>query len=93
MPGDYNGDGNVDARDYAVWRETMGQSGAGLAADGNNDGEVDALDYEMWALFYGQSIAGSGATAANVPEPASVFLWLIAMAGFVSSAQHRIRPC
>jgi hypothetical protein len=33
--GDYNGNGVVDAADYTIWRETLEQTGAGLAADGN----------------------------------------------------------
>ena len=37
-PGDYNQNGFVDAADYVVWRDTLGQMGAGLAADGNNNG-------------------------------------------------------
>src|SRR5262249_1443813 len=30
LPGDFNHNGAVDAADYAVWRDTLGQSGAGL---------------------------------------------------------------
>ena len=35
LAGDYNGDGVVDAADYTVWRDTFGQTGADLAADGD----------------------------------------------------------
>ncbi len=45
---DYNDNGVVDAADYALWRNTRGQTGAGLAADGNNDGTVNQLDYDLW---------------------------------------------
>ena len=26
LPGDYNADGHVDAADYTIWRDTLGQS-------------------------------------------------------------------
>ncbi len=47
--GDYNQNGFVDAADYVVWRNTLGQIGAGLAADGNNNGTIDAADYDLLA--------------------------------------------
>ena len=47
-PGDYNGDHLVDAADYSVWRDSFGQTGSGLAADGNGNGMVDAADYTVW---------------------------------------------
>ena len=47
LAGDYNHDDIVDAADYAVWRNTNGQSGTGLAADGNGDGFVNSLDYDI----------------------------------------------
>jgi T5SS/PEP-CTERM-associated repeat protein len=86
LAGDYNGDGSVNAADYTVWRNTLGQSGLALAADGtgasgNPDGIVDRLDYEFWKTHYGESL-GSGATAnAAVPEPAARWLALAALFG------------
>ena len=39
LPGDYNHNGVVDAADYIVWRNSLGQSiAAGTGADGNGDG-------------------------------------------------------
>jgi len=46
--GDYNGDGTVDAADYAVWRHSVGATGRNLPADGNRDGTVDINDYGIW---------------------------------------------
>jgi hypothetical protein len=77
--GDYNRNRVVDAADYVVWRNTMGQSGPGLAADGNDNNQVDVGDYNVWRAHFGQTAAsgtvlGSSTTAA-VPEPtASVML-------------------
>jgi hypothetical protein len=44
VPGDYNGNGIVDAADYTVWRDSLGQTGTGLAADGDGNGVVDQAD-------------------------------------------------
>jgi T5SS/PEP-CTERM-associated repeat protein len=80
-PGDYNGDGQVDAGDYTVWRDALGDSGAGLAADGSGptpgvpDGVVDHLDYDFWKSRFGESSgAGTGAGSAAVPEPTALLL-------------------
>ena len=48
--GDYNRNRTVDAADYVLWRNTLGQSGAGLAADGDNSGTIDSGDYTVWHL-------------------------------------------
>ena len=49
LPGDYNLNGVVDAADYVVWRQTLGQRGVGLAADGNNNNGVDSGDFDICA--------------------------------------------
>jgi beta-glucanase (GH16 family) len=46
LVGDYNHDATVDAADYTVWRDSVGQSGIGLAADGSGNGTVDSGDYD-----------------------------------------------
>jgi hypothetical protein len=79
-PGDYNGDGEVNAADRVVLRKTMGQTGSGLLADGNGDGVVDLADGDVWSGHFGET-AHLGAAATNgitVPEPASVLLLLFA---------------
>ena len=80
LPGDYNLNGTVDANDYALWRNTMGQTGAGLAADGNGNYRIDTGDYQVWRTYFGQKAAsGTGSGEASkiqvtVPEPASLAL-------------------
>ena len=54
-PADYNHNGAVDAADYVVWRDALGQIGAGLTADGNNNGEIDAGDYNVWRANFGRT--------------------------------------
>jgi GH35 family endo-1,4-beta-xylanase len=83
-PGDYNGDGVVDAADYVMWRKTAGQSGD-LRADGNGDTTVDELDFNIWRANFG-AIYGAGAGAeAAVPEPTAWTLLLVAAFAWASA--------
>lgn len=97
VPGDYSGNGVVDAADYTIWRDTLNQAGAGLAADGSGpgldgvpDGVVNANDYEFWKSRFGNT-SGSGAlgtAAAAVPEPACCAFAYLGVA-LVSIARSR----
>jgi hypothetical protein len=76
MPtGDYNGNGAVDAADYALWRDTIGQmvGTPGQGADGSGNGTIDAADYNFWQARFGNSApAGNSAgLSLAVPEPMS----------------------
>lgn len=69
FPGDYNGDLIVDANDYAIWRKTnvLGDNG-----------------YTDWRSNYGKDynvVVGSGSLATPVPEPASLAIAAVALAG------------
>jgi hypothetical protein len=82
--GDYNQDGAVDAADYALWRDTLGETGVDLLADGNRDGTIDAADFDVWRAHFGQNVGGvapipngQSIQAAAVPEPASLIMPLI----------------
>ena len=56
-PGDFNGNGIVDAADYTVWRNTL-NSTSDLRANGDNTGasagKIDAADYAVWKANYGR---------------------------------------
>ena len=69
--GDYNFDGQVDATDFTIWRNSLGST-TEVAADGNGDGLVDLLDYTIWQNAY------SGVQTVNIPEPTSAVLLLLA---------------
>jgi hypothetical protein len=70
LMGDFNGDHNIDATDYDVWRTTFGST-TDLRADGNGNGVIDAADYIIW--HHAAPVVGSMFGAA-VPEPATISL-------------------
>jgi hypothetical protein len=64
LPGDFNGDGQVDTADYVVWRKS----------DGSPEG------YNRWRTNFGRTAgSGSVASSAAVPEPAAVTLFVVSM--------------
>ena len=81
LVGDYNGNGVVDAADYTVWRDTLGDSVTpGTGADGDGDGNIDPDDYNLWVTNFGNS---SPSNSASVPEPGTLAL-LLAAAGVMA---------
>jgi PEP-CTERM motif len=91
LPGDFNHDGRVDAADYTVWRDTLGMTVAyGSGADANVNGLVDNGDFGMWRSHFGAIGKGSAsAELANVPEPSTLFLAVLAIIG---GWARRLRP-
>ena len=72
VAGDYNGDGVVDAADYTVWRDALGQTvSPGLGADGDGDGQITNSDLEVWRANFGVTIS-SLEPATATPEPTAV---------------------
>lgn len=93
LEGDYNGNEVVDAADYSIWRNTLGQQAAGLAADGDGNGRIETADYSVWKSNFGES-AGSGSSglaATAVPEPGSLILLFLCTAQLsaIRSLRHR----
>jgi hypothetical protein len=82
MPGDYNGDGQVDAADYVVWRKTgiNGQQG-----------------YNDWRANFGaMSPPGSGSgsgmgSSVAVPEPSGLRMIILALGMLLCSQSVRER--
>jgi pimeloyl-ACP methyl ester carboxylesterase len=86
LPGDFSGDGFVDAADYVVWRHGLGTS-------------YTHDDYDLWRASFGQT-AGSGAAgyalgasaaplSAAVPEPTSALLLMLGVFGHLSARATR----
>lgn len=79
VPGDYNGNGSVDAGDYVLWRK-----GGPLQNEVDNPGTVNQADYTAWRARFGNtSGAGSGALAGSsaVPEPNTAWLVVLGLCG------------
>jgi hypothetical protein len=77
LPGDYNGDGAVDASDYVVWR--------------NNNGSQ--AHYNLWRANFGKTAGSGAAISAieppstAVPEPAILILQLLAASSFLRASK------
>ena len=84
LPGDYNANGQVDAPDYNVWRDSFGST-EDLAADGNNNGTIDAPDYNVWRDNFGRVAIPA------IPEPASMSLIVTLLVCCLAATQRSIR--
>ncbi|TWT86502.1 hypothetical protein Mal64_33280 [Pseudobythopirellula maris] len=61
LPGDYNGNGVVDAADFTVWRDGLGA-------------EYDQSDYDVWVQNFGMTAQDfAEASSHTVPEPSGLF--------------------
>jgi hypothetical protein len=69
LPGDFNGDGVVDAADYVVWRSGLGTT-------------YTQADYDVWRAHFGPTVTSGAGASAAVPEPATLMLILLAAVGW-----------
>jgi hypothetical protein len=90
VPGDFNGNGVVDAADYTRWRDNLGAANeAGINNNGDGGG-VTASDFTFWKSRFGNtSGVGSIAEATAAPEPGA---WLmLAVVGILGNLKRRNR--
>ena len=73
MPGDFNGDGNVDAADYTVWRDTGGTP----------------VKYAEWKMHFGESAINGGSGSFAVPEPSGMLLLVTGLLGRLAAVRRR----
>lgn len=85
---DFDGDGNVDGRDFLAWQRGLGITSGALPeqGDANGDGAVNADDLEFWSTQYGansnsyaameqtQGMQPPGFLAHSIPEPSTGLL-------------------
>jgi fibronectin-binding autotransporter adhesin len=94
LVGDANLDGTVNAEDYTPFSHNIGSSGMSWDdGDFNYDGTVNSEDYTPFSHNIGQSAslasqagaleAANGISVANVPEPASVGMVIMAGLGIL----------
>jgi autotransporter-associated beta strand protein len=66
LPGDFNGNGVVDAADYVVWRKGLGTT-------------YTPTDYDTWRTHFRQTaLPGAGTSLSAVPEPATLLFCVCA---------------
>jgi T5SS/PEP-CTERM-associated repeat protein len=91
LAGDFNADGVVDAADYTVWRNNLGDAHEADLHHNGDGGAVTASDYQWWKQHYGNSISASGAVDGNssvVPEPTAT---LMIVTGLIALSVQRRR--
>jgi hypothetical protein len=76
VPGDYNGNGTVDAADYVLWRD-----GGPLQNEVATPGQITSDDYDAWRARFGNTAgaASGNLLAAAAPEPGCCALAILAM--------------
>ena len=90
VPGDYDGNGEVELEDYLVWKTSFGtEVYPGEGADGNADGTVNAADYTRWK----DSMGATSAMSRAIPEPAAATLGGLALGAAGVMALRRRTGC
>ena len=93
VDGDYNQDGTVNAADYTVWRNHLGQVFDLPNRNPANMGAISQADYAFWKSNFGDtsgSGGGSIAGTASVPEPNAIIL-IVVCASLISATTRRDR--
>jgi hypothetical protein len=91
LPGDFDGDDDVDGGDLLAWQRTVGST-TELAADASLDDTVNAADLAIWAENYGRVAETTVAAATGVPEPAAMDLTSIAAAAIIGLLRQALWP-
>lgn len=93
LPGDFNADGIVDTADYLVWRKNVGQP-AGTLINDNTGAAIGDGQYNLWRASFGNQLGvGSSLNSdgSAVPEPCSIALGIVALAGVGAWRRYRRR--
>jgi hypothetical protein len=83
VAGDYNGNGIVDAADYTVWRDHLGQTFSLPNRSSLNSGPIGQADYDFWKSRFGLTSGSGSLSGSSVPETTSVALLAIGLASAV----------
>jgi len=84
-PGDFDGDGDMDEGDFNTMMSNLYAHLDGVRGhengDYNLDGDIDLRDFHQWKTDFPDAFAA--ATAAGIPEPTTLSLWLVSLSGFL----------
>jgi T5SS/PEP-CTERM-associated repeat protein len=91
IPGDINLDGEVDRTDAALFTPHLGLAGSAIWTTGDFDGDgmTTLLDLALMQTHFGAMVAS--ASAAAIPEPASLTLTFLALAALLLNHRHAVR--
>jgi serpin B len=70
---DFDGDGDIDGRDFLAWQRGYGTTPNAVRADGdsNSDGHVDADDLYVWQASYGEGVNEPLAAVVDSEQPST----------------------
>lgn len=92
LAGDYNGNGIVDAADYALWRKSVGQPSQTLPND-TTGVIIGQAQYNLWRSNFGNTTAVPGSGLAEnrgaVPEPPQTSLLMLGLAALAIIRKFR----
>jgi hypothetical protein len=90
IPGDVNGDGQVNLTDFHVIRGNLFKTGQSRAqGDLVSDGTVDFADFREWKQNVPAGLAASASLSGSIPEPATGLL--LAIGGALAALAKRRR--
>jgi hypothetical protein len=85
---DFDGDGDIDGRDFLRWQRGVGTGTTLAQGDANGDHVVNGLDLAIWRDQYGTSPLSA---VSSVPEPGSFGLAVFAALAFSTIGRRRGR--
>ncbi|MEX0641279.1 MAG: dockerin type I domain-containing protein, partial [Pirellulales bacterium] len=91
LPGDIDEDGDVDRRDAALFVSHLGLATGSTwnTGDFNDDGATTLVDLALLQTHLGPPLATSPGTRAEIPEPTSAVLAMLALAAAIGSRVMR----
>jgi hypothetical protein len=92
VAGDYNGNGSVDAADYVVWLDHLGQAfQLSNEVAGVTPGMVTQEDYSAWRARFGNAAGAAAGLNSAIPEPSGWVLVLAAVSTISGNLLHARR--
>lgn len=85
---DFDGDGDVDGRDFLIWQRGFGMGTSLSQGDANDDSVVDEADLLIWQAQYGMPIGPLVSNVTTVPEPSALLLTAGIFGGTVATRRR-----